>query len=410
MFSNCVRMRKSLMCALSVAILMTAPITGFAQSESIIRRFRQLGPGSSPLAGLVSDSSGNFYGTTISGNNNAGTVFKLTLRDGRFTFLHEFTGGSPGSKDGCIPKAALIRDAAGSLYGTTAACGGTANGGIVFKVDTTGNETILHRFTGGKDGATPVASLLLDSSGNLYGTTSTGGDSSCHYYGSSGCGTIFKISAAGKFSVLHVFAGAEGASPQAGLIQGPDGNFYGTTAGGGTVLSGTVYRMTKSGNVTVLYSFSAGANPDGWQPASLLLFDSAGNLYGTTQNGGSDPNACNGFGCGSVFKLDSAGTETLLHSFTGNFDGQFPSSLVMDSAGNLYGETQGGDSVGTVFKVDPLGNETVLHVFEGGTDGQHPCCNLVMDKRGALYGTTEIGGVTPGFGGQGGGVIFKITP
>jgi uncharacterized repeat protein (TIGR03803 family) len=192
-------------------------------------------------------------------------------------------------------------------------------------------------------------------------------------------------------------------SPQAGLIQDSEGNFYGTAAGGGAGLSGTVYKMTTSGKVSALYSFNAGTSPDGWQPASLLVLDSTGSFYGTTQNGGSDPNACNGFGCGSVFKVDAAGNETMLYSFAGNFDGELPSSLVMDEEGNLYGETQGSDSVGTVFKVDSLGNETVLHIFKGGADGQYPCCNLVMDAQGNLYGTTESGGYNYS------GVIFRVT-
>jgi uncharacterized repeat protein (TIGR03803 family) len=318
--------------------------------------------------------------------------------------VYTFTGGQTGSKDGCVPRAALILDNAGNLYGTTSHCGTTAQAGNVFKIDSAGSETVLHTFTGGADGAVPLASLLRDKAGNLYGTTSAGGDSSCSFSGTTGCGTIFKISAAGKFSLLHQFSFTDGAYPQAGLIEDSAGNFYGTTNLGGATGLGTVYKMDQTGHVTVLYSFLPDSNPnDGYAPASTLVRDSAGNLYGTAQFGG-DLNGCFEIGCGTVFKLDPAGNETVLHAFNEFPDGAMPSSLVMDGKGNLYGEAGGDDGnfYSTVFKVDALGNFSVLHGFGGTGDGVAPCCSLVADRQGNLYGAAE-------WGGQGNnGVIFKI--
>ncbi len=399
-----------MMCAVSALILMGTAVPSVAQTESILYYFNPthpLGSGANPDAGLVADSSGNLYGTGFSGSR-AGVVFKFD-KNGAYSVLYSFTGGAAGSKDGCLPRAALILDAAGNLYGTTSHCGSAAHAGNVFKIDTAGNETILHSFTGGADGAVPLASLLRDHAGNLYGTTSTGGDSSCQYFGVPGCGTIFEISSTRKFTALHTLTGAEGAVPLAGLIQDSAGNFYGTSAGGGVAGWGTVYTMDKTRHVTVLYSFLSGNNPnDGVQPASTLVRDSAGNLYGTTQAGGNvsgDADSCNGTGCGTVFKLDPAGNETQLHIFNETTDGADPSSLVMDDKGNLYGEANGdnGYYLDTLFKVDSLGNFTVLHKFGANRDGIGPCCSLVLDPQGNLYGTTEGGGYASN------GVIFKVS-
>jgi uncharacterized repeat protein (TIGR03803 family) len=394
-----------MICAVTALILMAAAVPALAQNEAILYYFNPVDPmgsAANPWAGLVRDSAGNLYGVGFGGKYRAGVVFKLDA-NGVYSTLYTFTGGSAGSNDGCIPRAALILDDAGNLYGTTSHCGSAAQAGNVFKLDPAGNETILHTFTGGADGAVPLASLYRDQAGNLYGTTSAGGDTSCSYYGVKGCGTIFKISAAGKFSLLHTFAGADGAAPMAGLTEDSSGNFYGTAAGGGTAFYGTVYKMDKTGHVTLLYSFNSGANPDGDQPASTPVLDSAGNLYGTTTAGGNF-NDCYGFGCGTVFKLDSAGNETLLHMFNGNTDGALPSSLLIDGKGNLYGEAAGDETFyDTVFKVDPLGNFSVLHGFGGNGDGTGPCCSLVSDRLGNLYGATMSGGYANN------GVIFKIS-
>jgi uncharacterized repeat protein (TIGR03803 family) len=403
------RICQSLICAVSALILMGAAVPSIAQTETILYYFNPvdpLGSATEPQAGLVRDSAGNLYGAAFGGGTyHEGAVFKLDA-NGVYSTIYSFSGGSTGSGDGCLPRmAAPIRDNAGNLYGTTSHCGTTANAGNVFKIDSAGNETILHTFTGGADGAVPLASLFRDQAGNLYGTTSTGGDTSCSYVGVKGCGTIFKISSSGKFSLLHTFTGTDGANPQAGLIEDAAGNFYGTTTYGGSTGWGTVYKMDKTGHLTVLYSFLSNNNPnDGTQPASTLVRDSAGNLYGTTTSGG-NVNDCEGFGCGTVFKVDASGNETVMHALSNSSDGAEPFSLVMDGKGNLYGETNGAGGYfrSTVFRVDPLGNFTVLHVFGGNGDGIGPCCSLVADDQGNLYGTTEY----RGFNGY--GVIFKIS-
>jgi uncharacterized repeat protein (TIGR03803 family) len=249
----------------------------------------------------------------------------------------------------------------------------------------------------------------MDTAGNLYGTTQNGGSGGgCSF----GCGTVFKLAPAGNETVLHSFTGSpgDGGRPVAGLIMDTAGNLYGTTAEGGsgtcTVINGvpvsgcgTVFKLDPAGNETVLHSFTGGS--DGIQALAALIMDQAGNLYGTTELGGS-------FGFGTVFKLDPSGNETVLHTFTGGNDGATPffAGLIMDTAGNLYGTTfnGGASGYGTVFELDTAGNETVLHSFTGSPgDGASPPAALIMDKAGNLYGTTLIGGAS-GFG-----TVFKLT-
>ena len=240
--------------------------------------------------------------------------------------LHSFAGRI----DGTEPLfSGVIRDPAGNLYGTTYS-GGTSNYGTVFKIDTSGNETVLYSFTGRADGRTPYAGLVRDQAGRLYGTTYNGGlrTAMC----TSGCGVVFEVNANGQEKVLHYFTGgADGALPIGGLIRDEAGNLYGTTQMGGASGSGTVFKLDATGVETVLYSF-AGV-PDGQYPFAGLIRDSAGNLYGTTSNGGA-------IGFGTVFKLDAAGHETVLYSFTGGSDGGSPQApLLRDKNGNLYGTT-----------------------------------------------------------------------
>jgi len=353
-----------------------------------------------PFAGLVRDKAGNLYGTTASGGAfGYGTVFKVDT-SGNETVLHSFSG-----VDGAIPLAGLVRDKAGNLYGTTAYGGasfminGDSGDGTVFKVDTSGNETVLHSFTNSPDGAQPVASLVMDKSGNLHGTTVGGG--------ASNFGTVFEVDTTGKETVLHSFSGVDGGFPEAGLVMDKAGNLYGTTASGGSANAGTVFKLATSGTETVLHSFTD--VPDGAVPNAGLVRDEAGNLYGTTAFGGAfgdDPFPSTG----TVFEVDTNGTEIVLHSFSG-VDGGFPEGgLVRDKAGNLYGTTaDGGASLiinvnvgdGTVFEVDTNGTETVLHSFSG-VDGQSPLAGLVRDKTGNLYGTTAFGGSS------GNGMVFEL--
>ena len=297
-------------------------------------------------AGVVMDSAGNLYGTIPSGPTNDGVVYKLSP-EGTQTILHAFTG----PPDGSTPFAGVILDSAGNVYGTTFG-GGASFDGTVYEVDTAGNETVLYSFQGGADGTEPQAGLVRDSSGNLYGTMTNGGTANE--------GQVYEVAATGQKSVLYSFpAMADGAIPLSGLIGDAEGNFYGTTWSGGTWNAGIVYKLTRSGDETVLYTFTGGA--DGGKPLGNLARDSAGNLYGTTFSGGG--------GEGVVYRLDPAGQETVLHAFGGSgtgLDGGPEGGVILDSAGNLYGTTSGGgEGFGTVFQLDPAGNQTVLFSFNG---------------------------------------------
>jgi uncharacterized repeat protein (TIGR03803 family) len=375
-----------------------------------------------PEAGLIGDWEGNFYGTSSVGGNysngdgqcsygsGCGAVFKMD-RAGNRTTLYSFTGGT----DGAFPGGSLVLDSAGNLYGTAAgggdlgACPAFDGCGVVFKLDKWGNQTVLYTFTGGADGAVPFGSLILDKTGNLYGTTFVGGDLSACY----GCGVVFKLDKAGNETVLYSFmGGADGAYPEASLIFDNAGNLYGTASGGGDLSAcygsgcGVVFKLDPSGKETVLYTFTGDA--DGAYPYAGLVLDKVGNLYSTTQNGG-DLSACSGAGCGVVFKLDKFGKETVLYSFTGGSDGAMNyfdgAGVIRDQAGNLYGVAyQGGDlsacggaGCGVVFEVGPSGGETVLHTFTGGADGSGPEGTPILDAAGNLYGTTYGGGPL-GFG------------
>jgi uncharacterized repeat protein (TIGR03803 family) len=400
----------ALVVVLVTAVVATQSAQAQTYSESVLYSFTGTGgDGAFPFAGLMRDAVGNLYGTTVKGGgtgclgSGCGTVFKLDTT-GKETVLYSFTGSS----DGASPDAGLIRDAAGNLYGTTERGGKcrrfVAGCGTVFKLDTTGKETVLHRFRGA-DGATPIAGLIRDSAGNFYGTTLLGGGTGCVR---PGCGTVFILDTTGKETVLYSFTGTggDGAFPHAGLIRAAAGNFYGTTSGGGDLTCnapfgcGVVFKLDTTGKETVLYSFTG--SPDGASPDAGLIRDSAGNFYSTTSGGGG------AFGKGTVFKLDTTGNETVLHSFTGTGgDGALPSAgLIRDTVGNLYGTTTSGGAsdYGTVFKLDTSGNETVLYSFTGGADGATPTAGLIRDSAGNLYGTTFGGGAF------GYGTVFKLTP
>jgi uncharacterized repeat protein (TIGR03803 family) len=363
--------------------------------EIVIHNFASPPYGAYPAWGVIRDSEGNLYGTTNGaysdvgggGTNNAGVVFKVDA-SGNYVVLYSFTGGA----DGNSPQS-VIRDRAGNLYGTTSNGGGASNAGVVFKIDLSGHETVLYSFTGAADGGNPYGGVVRDAAGNLYGCTTSGG--------ASNAGVVFQVDAYGHEKVLYSFTGgADGAYPNPVILDSA-GNLYGTTSnGGGASNAGVVFKVDPSGNETVLYSFAGGS--DGANPSGGLIRDSAGNLYGTTPNGGGAPNA------GVVFKVDPSGHETLLYSFTGGADGSSPSAgLIRDSAGNLYGTTDigGTPGVGVVFKLDPSGNETVLHTFTRGADGNQPdLAGVIRDSAGNLYGTTAFSGA----GGQ--GAVYKLDP
>ena len=340
--------------------------------------------GAQPQAGLIQGSDGNFYGTTVSGGAaDNGTVFKLDS-SGVATTLHSFAGS-----DGAIPVAGLIEGSDGNFYGTTFR-GGASNNGTVFKMDSSGAVTTLHSFAGQpSDGALPYGALIQRSDGNFYGSTQSGGTADK--------GTVFKIDSSGAVTTLHSFAGQplDGAFPYGGLIQGSDGNFYGTTQFGGPVDDGTVFKMDASGSMTMLHFF-AGQPLDGAFPYAGLIQGMDGNFYGTTVRGGASGN-------GTVFKMDASGIVTALHSFAGG-DGANPTAqLVQGSDGNFYGTTlYGGTSdKGTVFKMDSSGSVTTLHSF-GWSEGAHPDAGLIQGSDGNFYGTTRYGGTANN------GTVFKM--
>jgi uncharacterized repeat protein (TIGR03803 family) len=407
--------------ALALAIVLVPTVVEAQSAEGrifkVLYSFRGGADGYYPYDGLTQDAAGNLYGTTAYGGTGCnglgcGVVFKVD-KTGKETLLHRFTGTVTGTGgDGEEPLAGLVRDANGNLYGTTA-WGGNPNCnfgsgcGVVFKLDKAGKETVLYSFTGfteGSDGENPEAGLVRDAAGNLYGTTRWGGSGVCEY----GCGVVFKLDKTGKETVLYSFTGTggDGASPLAGLVRDVNGNLYGTTWLGGTSNYGTVFKVDKTGKETVLHSFTGGAD-GGWPQLGYLVRDAAGNLYGTTWLGG-DLSCRRSFGCGVVFKLGKTGKETVLYSFTGTGgDGENPiAGLVRDAKGNLYGTTGGGGAYGygTVFKLDKTGKETVLHSFDPQTDGGWPNAGLIGDAAGNLYGTANLGGA------YGYGTVYKLTP
>jgi uncharacterized repeat protein (TIGR03803 family) len=330
--------------------------------------------GSHPRAGLMRDSAGNLYGTTAQGgegtNNYYGTVFKIDS-SGSLRVLHSFNGA-----DGKHPHSVLIMDSAGNLYGTTYL--GGANGyGTAFKIDSNGAHSVLHDFGRDSDGALLFAGLSMDNAGNLYGTTRDGG--------SNNKGTIFKIDHAGIYSVLHAFgSGGDGAHPRSRLARDSAGNWYVTSSEVGANDIGTVFKIDSSGNYSVLRSFNFGA--EGCTPYTGLAVDSAGNLYGTTYNGGAN-------GLGVVFKIDHSGSYSVLHSFGSDGRAAF-GDLIVDSAGNVYGATNdgGANDEGSVFKITSSGSHSVLHSFSKDSDGRYPYVGLIMDSAGNLYGTASGGG------------------
>jgi len=306
-----------------------------AQTEVVLHSFAK-STGRYPYGGVIRDSAGNLYGTTTYGGaNGSGVVYNLDTA-GQYTVRYAFTGGI----DGGYPLAGLIRDSRGDLYGTTE-LGGTAHAGVVFKLDATGHETVLYTFSGGADGRYPCASLVRDSVGNLYGTTDQGG--------TAGYGVVYTVNPAGQEKVLYSFTGgADGGSPSyAGVVRDSSGNLYGATIQGGSSGVGVVYTIDTAGTETVLYSFTDG--DDGAYPYGSLIRDSSGNLYGVAHSGG----ATNG---GVVFKVDTTGNEEVLYNLAGGVDGYYPEGgVIRDPKGKLYGATLGGgkNNLGAIFEIKP---------------------------------------------------------
>jgi uncharacterized repeat protein (TIGR03803 family) len=329
-------------------------------------------------ASLVQGNDGNFYGSTLQGGSGGcGTIFKITPA-GVFTALAALNGAN-----GNEPESALVQGSDGNFYGTTlyGGSGGTLGDGTVFKMTPAGVLTTLISFSGA-DGANPYGGLVQGSDGNFYGTTENGGSASD--------GTVFKITSAGVLTTLVSFDGANGAQPEATLVRGSDGNFYGTTqyGGSGSGKDGTVFKITPAGVLTTLVSFpgSAGNWPEGALPFAPLVQGSDGNFYGTTTYGGS-----NDFG--TVFKMTPAGVLTTLVSFD-NVNGAYPfAGLLQGRDGNFYGTTDGSGNDGNIFKITPAGVLTTLVSFTGGDAqfGEGPS-GLVQGNDGNCYGVTTWGG------------------
>ncbi len=386
-----------------------------APKETVLFSFRGM-KGYSPAAGLLADGAGNLYGTTVSGGRrDVGEVFELSPPLTGEKAWTERVLFSFNRTDGSFPWAGLIADGAGNLYGTTAT-GGLSNYGLVFRLSppaagkTAWTEKVLFSFNG-TDGAQPLAGLIMDGGGIIYGTTEAGGPTS---------GVVFKLSppVSGQTvwteTVLQSFGGLPGSNPSAGLIADGAGNLYGTTYVGGSINNdGAVFKLsppTAGGTAwveKVLYHFSG---TDGALPPAGLIADAAGNLFGTTSGGGLGND-------GVVFELspptagETAWSESVLLYFEGTNGAQPRAGLIMDGAGDLYGTTQAGgaNGYGEVFELKPPAagkaawTEKVLHSFNGAK-GANPYAGLIADGAGNLYGTTESGGALEG------GLVFKITP
>ncbi len=383
-----------------VAVLLTVALTSVGAAPATAQTFTSLfsfdvTDGAEPrYLSLVQGADGDLYGDLPGGADGYGEVFKITP-GGALTVLFSFD-----QTDGQTPWGGLVLATDGYFYGTTAA-GGTNKTGTIFKTTAGGTLTTLYNFCTGDNcasGGGPFVPLIQGTDGNLYGSD-TGG-----VYG---YGTIFKITTGGTLTTLHSFDFTDGYGPW-GMIQGADGNFYGTTQNGGANSGGTVFKMSSSGALTTLYSFCATPGcTDGKDPVGALVQATNGNFYGMTEGGGAN-------GEGTVFKITSAGVLTTLNSFCGKTDcadGEYPQgALIQGTDGNFYGATGSGGAhgEGTVFKITSAGVLTTLYSFcpdgDGCTDGAEPEGGLVQATNGIIYGTTYAGGLY-----DQGGTVFSMN-
>jgi len=411
----------SKLCSLAILALMFAGMAAAGshapgKTERVLYSFQGGNDGAAPYAGLVLDASGNLYGTTTEGGNQecsgfgvagCGIVFELMPGSGGSwteSVIHVFDEQTDGGNPYDVP----VFDTIGNLFGTTLYYGAFGSGTAWELSPASGNswsENILHSFHGTSDGFSSYG-LNFDSRGHLYGTTYAGG--------ANNDGLVFQLvpRANGQWAdhLLYDFAsGSDGNAPSGSLAFDPKGNIYGTTYVGGPHLAGTVFEISKSNGTAreqILYTFQGlgfGSGPDGTNPTAGMVFDSAGNLYGTTSYGGES-------GVGTVFELSPDGngtwTESVIYTFTDGLDGGHPGGLLIDQAGKLYGATSGHNTLGSVYKLVRSGGQwifTVLHDF-AGPDGASPQGSLVMDQAGNLYGTTAFGGENDN------GVVFEVMP
>jgi uncharacterized repeat protein (TIGR03803 family) len=421
----------------AVTTLMT--VAAGAQTETVIWDFKDP-TGIIPYSGLAIDAAGNLYGTTVNGGRQtAGVVYELSPAAGggwTQTVLHNF--GKETTKDGYYSYATPVFDAAGDFYGTTAFGGAHASGTVFEMVPTTGgtwNEKLLHSFKG-PDGKSSQASVILDPSGNIYGTTTYGGASyasgACAFTSSlKGCGTVFELTPNGSGGwiehVLHSFSqnGVDGFEPSAPLVRDVAGNLYGTTNFGGDYNYGTVFELSPAAGgawtETIIHSFDNNGVDGTYPEYGGLIFDAAGNLYGIAGGGGTGDQ-------GIVYELSpstgGAWTETVIYSFSDNSAnnpgsiGSAGGALIFDAEGNLYSARASGGTYGygMVYKLTPstggTWTQTVLYSFGALPDGEFPFPGLVFDSAGNLYGATEYGGVGRNLfcSYLNCGTVFEITP
>lgn len=382
-------------------------------SESVLYSFAGGDDGAYPASAPILVHGQFYGATALGGNrgcdfvHGCGTVYTLNL-SGQERILHVFKSG----KDGEAPNASLI-EFDGNLIGTTILGGGAAcrdgrvkGCGTVFEVTPSGREGILYRFAGKTQGARPISNLMHFKD-FFYSEAAAGGIGKCYYTNYRGCGLIFKISSGGREYVVYTFKGGNaGGTPQGGLLL-YRGNLYGTTSAGGDTACmfsygcGTAFKLTPSGSLTTLHAFGRTLHDAALPQNGLVLLN--GEFYGTTFSGGANDCALTGsfLGCGTVFKLTPSGKSTLLYSFTGKTDGAYPNGLVAVN-GNLYGTAGGAHGCGTIFEITPSGKETTLYQFKGGNDGCSP--TSLVYARGAFYGTTGSGGA------YNSGTVFTVTP
>ena len=401
--------KKRRMYFLTFIFIAVAVLTSSAQTFTKILDF-QVNNGATPFhTSLVQGLDGYLYGTTSYGgtfscppNGGCGTVFAMNS-DGEIAKTFSFD-----LVDGAFPYGGVLGTSDGALFGTTysGGSGGSNGGGTIYEITPNGRLLTIHNFCSQAncaDGLSPSSGLLRANDGSYYGTTCNGGMFNN--------GTIYKISSAGVFTTLHSFDGfGDGSCPFGALMEGNDGKIYGAAGGGGISQNGTIFTITSDGTLTTLHKF-VGAPDDGSAPNAPLVQGPDGNLYGTTLLGGSC-SALAYVGCGTVFRLTPGGDLTTIYNFCLNngpcTDGQSPAdALVLGSDGNFYGTTAFGGSVvnaGTVFSITPAGVLTTLHSFNNTyKDGKYPFTTLLQATNGEFYGTAEEGGA------KGRGTVFSIN-